>query len=337
MFENYQVLKQLGVHSAMRTAPSNYSTELVGKSFAAELKKLIPDYNAFRRNKYDVFELMQDVFDEVLPRKVKEIYGSWADVVQLQHGQKMTFKKKVGRARAKSFITKVGLGGVFETFRLDVQEFDVPVEAIGGAAILDFERLLAGQEDLAEYMDVLLEGMQDRITQMIIDALEASINDVGRPANTKAADSTFTVANFNKLISAVKAYGDPVIMCTEAFADLLPANAISTVGGVNVTTERDAMDVRTYGTLRMYKGCPIVIIPQSFEDETNMVQSINPQFCYILPSAGAKIATVVLEGGTIVDEFSNKDRSMELSAYQKAGVALLHNNNWAIYQVTSLS
>ena len=43
-----------------------------------------------------------------------------------------------------------------------------------------------------------------------------------------------------------------------------------------------------------------------------------------------------LEGGVEIDEFKNRDRTMELSAYQKVGVAILHTNDWAIYQNTSL-
>ena len=68
--------------------------------------------------------------------------------------QKITFKKKLGRARGKSFVTRVGLGGVFETFRLDSTEFTIETEAIGGATAIDFERFLAGQEDLAEQVDI---------------------------------------------------------------------------------------------------------------------------------------------------------------------------------------
>lgn len=325
-------LKQLGIYAATRTAPTNYSAELVGKSFAGELKAMIPDYNAFRRNRLDVYELMQEIFDEVVPMKVKERFGAIADVRVLNHGQKYTFKKKVGRARAKSFITKVGLGGVFETFRLDATEFDIPVTAVGGAAILDFERLLAGEENLAEYMDILMEGIDEAIMDMVINALNASVSAVGRPSNTAHIDSSFTQKEFDKLLNTVRAYGDPVIMCVQDFADKLPANTVGTS-----TTHEDALDVRNYGALQVYKGCPVQVLPQSFTDETNQVKALDPQFCYILPRAGQKIVTVVLEGGTIVDEFKNKDRSMEISAYQKVGVAIMHNNNWAIYKVTELA
>ena len=99
----------------------------------------------------------------------------------------------------------------------------------------------------------------------------------------------------------------------------------------------DVNDMRTYGVLKMYKGAPIVVLPQSFETEDNETKVIDPSFCYIVPSSGYKIARLVFEGGTVVDEFKNKDRSMEISVYQKVGVAILHNNNWAIYENTALN
>ena len=132
-------LVELGVHAALKTAPANYSAELVGKSFLEELKKEVSDYDSYRRHSLDVYELLQDIFNAVLPKKVDDRYNFLAEVMFLQHGQKQTFKRKLGRARAKTFITKVGLGGVFETFRLDSDTFEVPVHAIGGAATIDFE------------------------------------------------------------------------------------------------------------------------------------------------------------------------------------------------------
>ena len=340
---NLKDLKVLGVAAMTNTVPKalpadfagKISTENVQEAFREELKKLGGDYNSYRRNKLDIFELMQEIFDEILPKYVKDSYRFLADTRVVGHGQKVTFTKKVGRARAKSFITKVGLGGVFETFRLDRTEMEISVEAIGGAAILDFERMLSGQEDLSEYLDILMEGIEENILTQLSQALNASI-DATRPTNTVTTASSFDKAKFDGLITTIRAYGDPIIVCTPEFADTIPANSV-TVGGTTKISDTDVEDMRTYGVLQMYKGCPIVTLPQSFTDETNTEKVLDPRFCYIIPGMSSKIATVVLEGGTQVDEFKNKDRSIELSVYQKVGVAIMHYNNWAIYENTSLT
>lgn len=340
---NLKDLKVLGVAAMTNTVPKalpadfagKISTENVQEAFREELKKLGGDYNSYRRNKLDIFELMQEIFDEILPKYVKDSYRFLADTRVVGHGQKVTFTKKVGRARARSFITKVGLGGVFETFRLDRTEMDISVEAIGGAAILDFERMLSGQEDLSEYLDILMEGIEENILTQLSQALNASI-DSTRPTNTVTTASSFDKAKFDGLITTIRAYGDPIIVCTPEFADTIPANSV-TVGSTIKISDTDVEDMRTYGVLQMYKGCPIVTLPQSFTDETNTEKVLDPRFCYIIPGMSSKIATIVLEGGTQVDEFKNKDRSIELSVYQKVGVAIMHYNNWAIYENTSLT
>lgn len=338
---NLKDLKVLGVAAMTNTLPknlpadfANISTETVSEAFRGELRKLGGDYNSYRRNKLDIFELMQEIFDEVLPKYVKDRYRFLADVRTVGHGQKITFTQKVGRARAKSFVTKVGLGGVFETFRLDRKELEISIEAIGGAAILDFERMLSGQEDLSEYLDILMEGIEENILTQLSEALNASVRAT-RPENTVVTTSSFDKAKFDNLITTVKAYGDPIIVCTPEFADTIPANSV-TVGSTTKISDSDVEDIRTYGVLQIYKGCPIVTLPQSFTDETNSEKVLNPRFCYIIPGMSTKLATIVLEGGTQVDEFKNRDRSIELSAYQKVGVAILHYNNWAIYENTSL-
>ena len=284
MAYNKSDAKKLGVAGALNKPCaqfSEYSVDDVKTAFRNQIKELVPDYNAWRRNKEDVFELMQEIFDEVLPKKVLARYNDFAEIRFVNHGQKAVFKKKLGRARAKTFITRVGLGGIFETFRLDVSEFEVPIDAIGGAAVIDFERLLSGQEDIAEAMDVLMEGMDEAISRMIGQALNATINAT-RPENTKHTDSDFDETEFRKLLNTVRAYGDPVIVCTPEFADTIPATSI-TVGDKAFVSDMDVDDLRALGRIRMYRGTPIVVLDQSFEDETNTTKVLDPKYCYIFP------------------------------------------------------
>lgn len=284
MAYNKSDAKKLGVAGALNKPCaqfSEYSVDDVKTAFRNQIKELVPDYNAWRRNKEDVFELMQEIFDEVLPKKVLARYNDFAEIRFVNHGQKAVFKKKLGRARAKTFITRVGLGGIFETFRLDVSEFEVPIDAIGGAAVIDFERLLSGQEDIAEAMDILMEGMDEAISRMIGQALNATINAT-RPENTKHTDSDFDETEFRKLLNTVRAYGDPVIVCTPEFADTIPATSI-TVGDKAFVSDMDVDDLRALGRIRMYRGTPIVVLDQSFEDETNTTKVLDPKYCYIFP------------------------------------------------------
>lgn len=360
----------LGVKAAMRqgytSGTSNFSAEDVNEAFRAQVKEIAGDYSLFRRNKLDFFELIEEVYAEVLPKRVLQEYGVLAEIQQVGHGQKVTFKKKLGRARGKTFVTRVGLGGVFETFRLDSTEFEIQTEAIGGATAIDFERFLAGQEDLAEQVDILMEGMDEAIYVMLAKAINASAKSVGIQSTTNSTFATydskgelipnrdmstgnktfvettnFDQVSFDQLITTVRYYGDPIIVCTHEFADKIPCNYLavsdSATGAKGVRiSDQDVMDMRTYGVLKIYKGCPIVVLPQSFEDETNQRVVMNPAYCYIVPGNNTKLARIVFEGGPVANTYEQKDRSMEFSMYQKVGVAVLHYNNWGLYHVSEL-
>ena len=90
---NLKDLKVLGVAAMTNTVPKalpadfagKISTENVQEAFREELKKLGGDYNSYRRNKLDIFELMQEIFDEILPKYVKDSYRFLADTRVVGH------------------------------------------------------------------------------------------------------------------------------------------------------------------------------------------------------------------------------------------------------------
>ena len=91
------------------------------------------------------------------------------------------------------------------------------------------------------------------------------------------------------------------------------------------------------GHLAMYKGRKVIILPQGLEDETNTRKVINPGYCYIIPSgADSKPVKIAFEGGTIVDEYVNADRSREIQVYKKVGVTAMLANNICAYADTEL-
>ena len=87
-----------------------------------ELSQKLGTFNDYRRNKIEYFELMEETIDELLPPSVISMYGDFATVKQFAQGAKPVFKRKVGKLRAKSFITKAAMAGVYETFKLHDEE-----------------------------------------------------------------------------------------------------------------------------------------------------------------------------------------------------------------------
>jgi hypothetical protein len=142
-------LKQLVQHSRKRTAPENFSVESVDKAVADGFAELGGSVNQFLKNKYDIFEILIDEVEDVVPNRVIDAMGIFAEVRQVADGQKAMFKTTKGKVRARKFFTQVGLSGVYETFRLDKDTFELGAHAVGGACTVDFDRMIDGAETIS--------------------------------------------------------------------------------------------------------------------------------------------------------------------------------------------
>ena len=173
---NIAELKELALHSARGTAPATFSAENVNAAFTDGLKELASNYYEFMENRYTIYSILTETVDDIVPNKVIDAVGIFAEVRTAKQGEKVLFKTKLGKERAKKFLTRVGLSGVYETFRLDNSTFEVPAYAIGGACSIDYERMLDGAENMAELMDIMTEGLTDSIYIEVQKALRA-VND----------------------------------------------------------------------------------------------------------------------------------------------------------------
>lgn len=333
-------LKDLALHAAKGTAPANFTQENVEDAFRGEMGKLASSLNEFNRNKYDIFEIIMSAADEIVPNRVISGMAPFAEVQQVAFKQKAVFRRRVGANRAKLFLTRAAAAGVYETFRLDHTDFTVETYAVGGATAIDFQRFLDGAETMSELMDIVTEGMVDVIYGEVQRALKDAINAAGRPTANKYIGNGFNGAEMMKLISVVKAYGSSaVIFAPPEFVAAMGPDAIVPVGtnyqGVYHPQDIDA--IHNTGYVNLFRGTPIVQIPQSFIDESNTKTWIDPQFAYILPAGKEKVVKVVLEGGQQMYDFQNRDASMELHTYRLMGVAILAHHNWAVYHNTGIT
>lgn len=313
---------------------NNLSYEALNETLRKEFNELAGTYSLYRENKNLIFSIIEEVLDEVLPKKVVEQYGSFAEVRTFAQGDKVEFRRKLGsNKRAKQFITRVGLNGIYEVFKLSKGEeaFAVRTSAIGGAAQIGFEEFLDGRVDFAEVTKIVMEGMDELVYKEIAAALKASINQLP-PANRVAANG-FDEAAFDRLLTIASAYGTPTIYCTYEFAvKMIPQEAWR-------YTEAMKDELWRTGRLANYKQWKVVILEQGFEDETNSRKVIDPGYVWIIPTgADTKPVKVAFEGNTIVDERENPgDNSREIQVYKKVGVVAMLANNICAYCDLSLA
>lgn len=355
---NKNDIRDLYIHAFKGTSPATeFSVKDVKETLRAELKALAPNKYEYEKNKLEIFQIIQESFDEVLPDYVGNFIGQFAEIKSVPNGQRASFIVKRGRRRAKTFVTEVGLAGVYEAFRLDVDTFEVSAKAYGGAAYIDFERTLDGSEDLVEPLQLLLDGLQEAIYRELLKALITATQNSDMPTANIASTTNFDPAEMQRLCTIAKNYGggNAVIFATPEFVQEMGPDAIGMpiYGPYALTTNpaagsapgyatpvynpNDIASIAATGYITMFRGTPIVQLPQAFTDENNDTYQVPPQYAFIFPAGNQKIIKVVFEGDTDVRDWQHRDRQMEIEIYKKFGVAILTTNDWCVYENQALA
>jgi hypothetical protein len=320
---------------ASKKPAGEFSYDEMHETFREQLAELVLsdegkiDYYKWANNKNLVFQIMGVMVDEILPKNVRDAFMRFADVQSFPHGTKVRFQLKTGRANVKRFVTKVAVAGVYERVRLDKTYVDVETYAHGGAVYQTLEGFLTGRESVSEVLDILIEGLEEALYADVATALKGSIDSM--PAANKHEHTAFNATEFNRVLATIRAYGTPVILCTQEFAGTLtPADGF--VG------DADRADMRNLGYIGKINGAEVVVIPQSFTDETNTVKQIDPQTAYIIPAGSMEAPIkVALEGQTMIREKETADWGVEIQVFKKLGISLLNTNYFGAYTNTSLT
>lgn len=314
--------------------------EGLDETFRKEMNELAGTYAQYRENKNLIFRLIEVGLDEILPVRVLEKYGEFADIQTYAQGEKPIFRVRISEAskrRAKTFVTRVGLAGRYEVFKLDGLTMEVQTSAYGGAAQIGFEEFLDGHITMSDVYDLVLEGLDEVVYKEIAKALVAMAEDTNFNARNKVSGGDFDEASFDRLIATADAYGKSTIYCTFEFASTI---APRSGNSINWNAMSDGMKQQRWdvGYFTTYKGHQVIVLPQSFEDETNAVKVIDPRFAWIIPTGAEKPVKIAFEGQTAVREHENADWSREIQTYKKLGIAVFNvNPGICVFKNTNLS
>ena len=307
----------------------------MNETLRAEFAALAPDYRTYKINQNTIFALIEQTIDDVLPNRVMEQYGQFAEIKTFAQGDKPIFTQKITQAsrnRAKQFIGKVGLAGLYEVFKLDGRSYEVTTNAIGGAAQIGFEEFLDARVDFAEVLNIVMAGLDECIYMEIDKQLIGAAQNVQTTnVNNTSTQNGFNEKEMDRLLSISDSYGGrATIYCTFEFAaTMIPSE--------NRWSNEMKNTMWNNGYLGAYKGHQVIVLPQSFEDETNSKKVIDPAYAWIIPTGAEKPVKIAFEGGTIVDEYTNYDRSKEVQIYKKVGVRAIFSNDICVYKNTSLT
>ena len=88
-------LRELALAAATGKAVANFTREDSEFALREEIRKIAGSMKDYQKNKWDLFELIQQTADEIIPTRIIDIMGQFAEVQQVGQGNKATFKRKL--------------------------------------------------------------------------------------------------------------------------------------------------------------------------------------------------------------------------------------------------
>ena len=267
------------------------------------------------------FALIEEAIDEVLPKKLENVVGQFAEVKTFGRDDEVVFNiEKVGKNRAKLTIAKGARGGIYRAAKLDSKHFSVPTSVYTVAIYTTLEDIILGRSSLGELYANVLEGMEEIVYKEVFTALATGQAAAGYDRiETTSKDLDVAI---DEVAPKVKQYGIPTIFGSYSALQAL-ANETTTIS--HPETDRD--DVRNYGFIQVYKGMRVVELPNYLSADGEWIYDSN--YVFVIPS-DAKPVKVALKGDLYIQRNTQATGSEKWEAHKIMGVGVAMANNFAV-------
>lgn len=276
--------------------------------------------------KAEVFALISEVIQDILPKDITNIMGTFAEVKEFERNAEVQFQiKGVGKRRARLTIQKGARGGIYRAARIDNRFLGLDVETETVGMFVTLEDLLLGTVSLAELYQNILQGFEERIYEGIVAALRTA--KTLAPASHIFSGPGIDLDDVDEAIRIASAYGDNIVLI--GFKSMLSKlTNMSTISGSfpNVANE-DVNDIRAVGRVRFYKGTPVLELPNYIlRDGVAAAWTFKEHDLFVLPG-DAKPVKVAMKGQLVLEEAQHPSGSRVWNAHKMIGIGLLLADN----------
>ena len=330
---------KLGLVAALENRPSaSFSAEEVNEAAVkAIMAECGLDENSsardFRAVEDKAFALIEEAIDSILPKKLEQVLGEFAEVRQFARDAEVAFNiEKIGKNRAKLTIAKGARGGIYRAAKLDKKFFSPSTSVETVAVYVTLEEIILGTISLSELYNNILEGFEEKIYKEVFNALAAGQSAAGTGYNAITTNTTKATLGsaIDSVLPVVKAYGIPTIFGSYAALSNIYNPLAASSGYPNV---EDSADIRRYGFVQVYKGVRCVELPNYLVGSSDWFYDDDKVF--VVPS-GVKPVKVALKGDLTLIRNTQAVGSEKWEAHKIVGVGVAMANNYAVLTVTDL-
>ncbi|TVX86070.1 hypothetical protein [Paenibacillus agilis] len=276
------------------------------------------------RNNPQLFAILEEALDILVEEGIKGQFDTFVETVVIEHGDAKVFTIEENRLFDVAIVSDGN--GDLRRDRLDVGELTVKTYMMGVAVYEELSRLLAGRQDFAKLVENVARSYENKIQNLIYDAVYNSYNQLG---STYAISGTFSEAKLDELIAHVEA-------ATGMEAMILGTK--SALAKINYGTESEkSKEARNdFGFYGNFHGTPMMAIKQAHKVGSNDF-AIDNGFIMVVPKSPDKFVKLVMEGDSMIiegDGSNRKDMQREYTFIKKAGIAVLSAAKYGIYRIS---
>jgi hypothetical protein len=286
-----------------------------------------------RAHKPEIFALMEETLEELLPKAIDDAVGGFVETRTYGRDAEPVFDiKGVGKQRARLGIVEGARGGIYKAKRLDNKTFQVPVKVWTVKLFVTLEDILLGNYTLADLLANARDGFVEKVYISAVQALRTA-KTLAPGANIDAGNG-FVAATVDRLIGIANQYGNAMIMgFRPAISKINNGAGWSTTPNVSAY---DVDDIRNRGFVTIYKGIPVVELPNYLADTNNNQWVFKAGDMFILPAA-AKPVKVAMKGDLTIIEDPHPSGSVEQNIHRIMGVGLALAGNVCVYTDTEIT
>ncbi|MGG4105156.1 hypothetical protein AAXB25_14665 [Paenibacillus lautus] len=276
------------------------------------------------RNNPQLFAILEEALDILVEEGLKGQFDTFVETVVIEHGDAKVFTIEENRLFDVAIVSDGN--GDLRRDRLDVGELTVKTYIMGVAVYEELSRLLAGRQDFAKLVENVARSYENKIQNLIYDAVYDSYNQLG---STYAVSGTFSEGKLDELIAHVEA-------ATGMEAMILGTK--SALAKINYGTESEkSKEARNdFGFYGNFHGTQMMAIKQAHKVGSNEF-AIDNGFIMVVPKSPDKFVKLVIEGDSMIiegDGTNRKDMQREYTFIKKAGIAVLSAAKYGIYRIS---
>lgn len=282
------------------------------------------DPKTFRRNKVEFFEIIEETLDQLLNEIIDTQFSQFIDVRNVNWGDTVEFE--VPNRDLFNVATIVNGNGSLRRQRLgEGQKVPVVVQPRGVKVYDELHRFLAGRISWEDLVNRVAKSFEVKLAEEIYTAIYDSYNSLSSPYKISG---TFTESDLATLVAHVEA-------ATGQMAEIFGTKAA--LGKITSAKESDGMKdaLNSFGYYGKFKGTNMREIKQFHKINTDTF-AIDDNFLMVLPVGDIKIAKLVIEGDSIIDEFDNNqgDMSKEFMFIKNYGLTVVSSSSYGIYRLS---